>query len=433
MRYSSSGGKSYKARQSFGSFHSDDIEMLVRLDTAELQRKLPKISEILAEETKSSILSSLQSIVNHDKSRQRHFALDDSFTFLNHGAFGAALKPLLYEANQWRLYCESQPLRFFDRELFALISSSLHAMANLLNCHPHQLMPLPNVTTGLNAICRSIPLSQNDEVVVLSLTYGSTKKIMQDWCNRQGATLLTVALPLPLTSYDEITSVIEKSIGSKTKVVILDQITSNTAIELPICQISAAIKRVNPNVSIVVDAAHSLFALPITIYTDIKLNKLNQDFENIDFWLSNCHKWMSCPKGSAVMWVSPRVKNLHPAIVSHGYIPQVSSNFLNAIDIEPGKFLSSFAWDGCRDYASLLTWPSAISCWDLLAADFRDERKNNSGLQHEEWNFCRDYIRKLLDQAEGALIYEWQLNEEDFPSPHYMRKASPMRLVNYYN
>ena len=36
-------------------------------------------------------------------------------TFINHGAFGGALEPLLYESNLWKYMCESQPLKFFDR------------------------------------------------------------------------------------------------------------------------------------------------------------------------------------------------------------------------------------------------------------------------------------------------------------------------------
>ena len=46
------------------------------------------------------------------------FYLDKSWTFLNHGAFGAVSEPAMESARRWRLHAERQPLQFFDRLLF---------------------------------------------------------------------------------------------------------------------------------------------------------------------------------------------------------------------------------------------------------------------------------------------------------------------------
>lgn len=73
---------------------------------------------------------------------------DDDWTFINHGAFGATLSPLLHESNSWRFKCESQPLRFHDRYLLPMIALTVRETANFLNCPPHELVPLPNVTSG---------------------------------------------------------------------------------------------------------------------------------------------------------------------------------------------------------------------------------------------------------------------------------------------
>jgi hypothetical protein len=44
------------------------------------------------------------------------FLLDlDAWTFVNHGAFGAAFACGLRVAEAWRGVCEQQPLKFFDR------------------------------------------------------------------------------------------------------------------------------------------------------------------------------------------------------------------------------------------------------------------------------------------------------------------------------
>eukprot|EP01034_Spumella_vulgaris_P027715 gene27715-34478_t len=99
--------------------------------------------------------------------------------------------------------------------------------------------------------------------------------MLADLCNRTGATLVTVPLPLPIrSSRDLIDSIMSHVRTGKTKMVILDEITSNTALSLPVLEISSLVK--------------ALFSSVVDIY------------------LTNGHKWLSAPKGCAFMWVSPR-------------------------------------------------------------------------------------------------------------------------------
>lgn len=67
---------------------------------------------------------------------------------MNHGAFGATLSPLLDESNVWRLKCESQPLRFYDRQLLPMVAHTVRETAKYLNCPASELVPLQNVTSG---------------------------------------------------------------------------------------------------------------------------------------------------------------------------------------------------------------------------------------------------------------------------------------------
>jgi hypothetical protein len=74
---------------------------------------------------------------------------DNKWTFINHGAFGATLSPLLDEARIWQSQCESQPLRFYDRQLLPMIAHSVRETAKFLNCPADELIPLQNVTSGI--------------------------------------------------------------------------------------------------------------------------------------------------------------------------------------------------------------------------------------------------------------------------------------------
>lgn len=350
------------------------------------------------------------------------------WTFINHGAFGGTLNPILYENSLWREEVEKQPLKFFDRDLFELIVYSLREMAKVLKCPPNEIFPMQNVTTALNLIFHSIPLRTDDEILFFNLTYGSTKKMIHHYATIHAAKAKQIDLSLPLISEQEIVQQILNSLTKQSKVLILDHITSNTAMELPIQSIAKAVKEATNNrVYIIVDAAHSLFSQQLSLY-DINNKKGGDKAQSlahcIDFWITNGHKWFSAGKGSALLWISPRIEKIRPLIISHGF--QASSSDASVCTRE--KLLSALIWDGCRDYISLVTMPSTKYVWDSLS-------NNLEGAQHQRedpWEIYRDYIRQLLASAEALFREEWALQSDDFLSTEAFRSNTPMRLVSCY-
>jgi len=285
-------------------------------------------------------------------------------------------------------------------------------MAQFLNCPSDELVPLPNVTSGLNAVCSSISLASSlkkgDTVICFSITYGSTKKILNDLCIRTGAALKIVEIPLPISSKENIIRIFSNEITSDTKLVVIDQITSNTALNLPIKELSMISK--NAGATVVIDAAHALFAHDVSIYSSPNNEQTIADC--CDYWITNGHKWLCTPKGCAYMWISPRMSSTtRPTIISHGFsATNVSSPFTDR-----KKLLSSFAWDGCRDYTALLTTSSALRLWNNVP---------NGGIIG-----VRTYITNLLNDAINILITEWNLKEEEFPGPAELRVNSTMCLI----
>lgn len=96
--------------QGFGSFHSDDVELLIRQNAESyVSPSLPFLEP--AEETRHSC--SKDSFGN---AARNQFMIDfGQWTFVNHGAFGGVSQAAYACAEQWRRHCELQPLRFFDR------------------------------------------------------------------------------------------------------------------------------------------------------------------------------------------------------------------------------------------------------------------------------------------------------------------------------
>lgn len=422
--------------------------------------------------------------------RENLFVFDKQWDFLNHGAFGAVLEPLMHASHLLRYECERQPLKFFDRDLFSLVAYALQVMAHFVNCPATELYPLQNVTSGLNCVLQSIALQPGDEVICFSLTYGSTKKMLKDLCDRRGAKLCTIPLTLPVHSDESVVTALTNHLSSKTRLVIIDHITSNTALVLPTILLAAAARQAGALV--VVDAAHALFSQPLSIYpikphtNNITSNITSSASTNAeetdnalslsdvaDVWLTNGHKWLSAPKGCAFMWAHPSVApHLRPAIISHGF-----HSYLGALQSEnakrnvasdhagehsairkhnvrwwhesssrttthphqssgTSKLLSSLVWDGCRDYTALLCTPLALDIWDRLPVGFDSALKGTIptklvGADSCSMQICRAYNRTILhSMVVPMLTREWKLREEDFAAPRSMRVDSPMVLVS---
>jgi hypothetical protein len=87
-------------------------------------------------------------------------------------------------ANGWRTYAETQPLRFFDRELFSHLVLSVVHVARWINAQPSDVVLVPNATTGVNAVLQSLAKNPDRRtrdghpprpILVLDLEYGATK------------------------------------------------------------------------------------------------------------------------------------------------------------------------------------------------------------------------------------------------------------------
>lgn len=101
--------------QSIGSFHSDNVELLMSLNDS--QYSAPQLP--------------FDYVPNFDIIYpSNNFSLSSEWTFVNHGAFGAALKSGQDLAHRWRHYSEIQPLRFYDRDLLPHLVHSTRILAD---------------------------------------------------------------------------------------------------------------------------------------------------------------------------------------------------------------------------------------------------------------------------------------------------------------
>ena len=184
-----------------------------------------------------------------------------------------------------------------------------------------------NATTGCNAVLRSLRLEPGDQIVVLTHGYGAVRNTVRYLCERAGARMVEAEVPFPRADPDTIVTNIAAALTPRTKLAVVDHITSGSALVLPLQRIVAACHAAD--VPVLVDGAHGPAQVP-----------LDMRALGADWYAGNCHKWLCAPKGSAFLYARPdRQDDLHPVTISHGL----------------GKgFLEEFDWTGTRDPSAWL-------------------------------------------------------------------------------
>jgi isopenicillin-N epimerase len=192
---------------------------------------------------------------------------------------------------------------------------------------------LTNATEGINCVLRSLKFSENDELLTTNHVYNAIRQSMKYVAGQSGATYHEVNLPAPVNSPAEIEERILSALTSRTKLLVIDHITSPTALVFPIENILAACER--RGVDVLIDGAHGPGMLPLNI------DKLSPAY-----YAGNLHKWACAPKGSAFLWIRPdKQAGIHPLVISH---------FFNT------DLIQEFGWQGTRDFSSWLSIPRAI-------------------------------------------------------------------------
>src|SRR5262249_18747554 len=144
------------------------------------------------------------------------------------------------------------------------------------------------------------------------------------------------------TMADGVLKAISAAITDRTRLAVLDHITSASALVLPIERMVALCHQAG--VPVLVDGAHA----PAQVALDMRAI-------GADWYAGDCHKWLMAPKGAAFIHVAKdRQAGLHPVTISHGY--------------DKG-FLEEFDWTGTRDASAFLAVPDAIGFHHRLGGE----------------------------------------------------------------
>jgi isopenicillin-N epimerase len=201
------------------------------------------------------------------------------------------------------------------------------------------LVYVPNATTGLNTVARSLPLGPGDEVLSTDHEYGALDRTWRFICQKRGARYVRQPVPLPVKSAEQVIQAIWSGVNERTRVLFLSHITSPTAIILPVTKLVHRARKAG--IITVIDGAHT----PGQIQLDLTAL-------GADFYSGNAHKWMLSPKGAGFLYAHRKVQHLlEPLVVSWGWEPETPA---------ASRFIDEHEFQGTKDIAAYLTVPAAI-------------------------------------------------------------------------
>jgi isopenicillin-N epimerase len=235
------------------------------------------------------------------------WALDPKVTYLNHGSFGACPTAVLAMQSALRLEMEREPVDFLSKHLPARLGAARIELAAFLGADARDLVFVPNATTGVNAVLRSLALESADEVLITNHTYAACRKTVEFVIERSGARLAVAKLPFPCRDEDAILEAVLSSVSPRTRLALIDHVTSPTAMVLPVKRLIRELSALG--IDTLVDGAHAPGMVPLAL-ADL----------GASYYTGNAHKWLCAPKGAAFLHVRrDRQADLHANVISHGY------------------------------------------------------------------------------------------------------------------
>src|SRR6267143_4835913 len=291
---------------------------------------------------------------------RRFWALAPGTVFLNHGSFGACPKPILKLQTELRRQMEAQPVQFLWRRYEERLEPARIELAKFLGTRSRDVVFVTNATTAVNAVVRSMQLRRGDELLTTNQDYNACHNVLVEAAHRIGARLKVARVPFPSKGEDEIVEAVLKAVRPRTRLAMIDHVTSDTALVFPVARIIRELEA--GDVDTLIDGAHAPGMLPVD------LAKLRPAY-----YTGNLHKWVCAPKGAAFLWTrEDKQQNLQPSVISHGNNRP-----------RPGftAYQDRFDWAGTFDPTAWLCVPEAL-CWmgNLLPGGWHELRKRNHEL-----------------------------------------------------
>ena len=290
----------------------------------------------------------------------QHVAVDDwalapEIVHLNHGSYGGCPRAVLSAASGWRLRLEAAPMRFMVLDWQDELDRARTALATFVHAPEGHLVFLPNATTAVATALAAARIDAGDELLTTDFAYRACRNQLDRLADARGARVVVAELPWPFDP-DAAVHAIASAVTPRTKLALLDHITSPTACVLPLARILPHLA----GIQVLVDGAHA----PGQI--DLDISALFA--AGVTWYAGNNHKWLCAPKGTGFLVTTTPIR---PLVTSHGASPSYGP---------PNRLHAELDWMGTYDPAPHFAVPTAIQTVADLGGGWPAVRAHNHAL-----------------------------------------------------
>ncbi|HAE28298.1 MULTISPECIES: aminotransferase class V-fold PLP-dependent enzyme [Hyphomonas] len=188
------------------------------------------------------------------------------------------------------------------RDYYADIQPIHARIADFLGAGADEIVFTRNATESLQALVGGYNrLKPGDAVMYSDLDYDSIQTAMDTKAEREGASVVRIDIPEPVT-YDQLIDTYRQALAANPKVrlLLLTHISHRTGLMIPVREIVEIAHGFG--VDCIVDAAHSWGQ------TDFRMEDLGADFVGF-----NLHKWIGAPIGAGLIYIrQDRLADISP-------------------------------------------------------------------------------------------------------------------------
>lgn len=328
------------------------------------------------------------------------FQLDPALIHLNHGSYGTVPVAVREAANAWRVRAESDPMTFHEKPLVQALAGAREAGARFLGLDPGEMALVRNATEAANTILRFVAdageVRSGSQIVLNSHSYGAVRLAAEQIAGLTGARVAEVDFGVDASAAD-VVSAYEAALGEPTALVVVDQVTSPTAMVLPVEDVAAMASQ--RGIPVLVDAAHVPGQLDVggrSGSPELALPDIAAS--GATFWFGNFHKWALTARGTTGLWVDPAWRDrARPLVTSWG---------------STAAYPARFDELGAEDQAGWLSLDTGLEVWRELGG----------------WTMVSEAATRVVDGAARITAVLGELGAPD-DAPLPVRPAPLMRLV----
>ncbi len=177
-------------------------------------------------------------------------------------------------------------------------------LARMFGCDAEEIALTRNASEGLQICQLGMDLNRGDELLTTTQDYPRMITTWKQRERREGLVMKQFSIPVPAEDPDEIVSLFEQNITSKTKVILMCHVINLTGQILPVkAVVQMARKR---GIPVIVDGAHAI------AHFNFKLSDLD-----CDYYATSLHKWLCAPHGTGMLYVRKnKIKDLWPMMAA---------------------------------------------------------------------------------------------------------------------